>query len=99
MDVRLALYQLAHRHRLDAGASRQLQQLAGFEREPATLAYWLPRGLAVLGALASLLLALACLPQAPHWYDGGGARFAEFRVMPDGRALLVGLRGAALQAL
>lgn len=34
--------------------------------------------------------------EAARWQP---ARYAEFRVMPDGRALLVGLRGAALQPL
>jgi uncharacterized membrane-anchored protein len=34
--------------------------------------------------------------EAERW---SRARYAEFRVMPDGRALLVGLRGAELEAL
>ncbi|MDN2708387.1 DUF2157 domain-containing protein [Janthinobacterium sp. SUN118] len=50
MDLRLAVYQLASGHALDAQQTRQLQDVAGFQREPARLAYWLPRGVAVLGA-------------------------------------------------
>src|SRR5450830_282972 len=50
MDLRLAVYQLASAHALDAQQTRQLQEVAGFQREPARLAYWLPRGVAVLGA-------------------------------------------------
>lgn len=50
MDLRLTLYQLAARHRLDARQSANLQQLAGLYREPAALAWWLPRGLAIVAA-------------------------------------------------
>ena len=50
MDLRLAVYQLASANALDARQTRQLQDVAGFQREPARLAYWLPRGVAVLGA-------------------------------------------------
>lgn len=50
MDLRLALYELAARHRLDATGSHKLAQIAGLNREPAQLAYWLPRGVAVLAA-------------------------------------------------
>ena len=50
MDLRLALYELAAQHQLDATANQKLQQLAGLNREPQGLAYWLPRGVAVLAA-------------------------------------------------
>ncbi len=50
MDLRLALYELAARHQLDATGSQKLVQIAGLNREPAQLAYWLPRGVAVLAA-------------------------------------------------
>ena len=50
MDQRLALYELAAQHQLDAAAARKLSHLAGLNREPAQLAYWLPRGVAVLAA-------------------------------------------------
>ena len=50
MDLRLALYELAAQHQLDAATNQKLQQLAGLNREPQGLAYWLPRGVAVLAA-------------------------------------------------
>lgn len=50
MDLRLALYELAAQHQLDAAASRQLARIAGLNQEPSRLAYWLPRGVAVLAA-------------------------------------------------
>jgi uncharacterized membrane protein len=50
MDLRLALYELAARHGLDADAARRLRHLAGLDDEPAELATWLPRGLAVFAA-------------------------------------------------
>jgi uncharacterized membrane protein len=50
MDLRLAVYDLAAQYRLDAQATRKLEQLAGLNREPARLAYWLPRGVAILAA-------------------------------------------------
>ena len=50
MDLRLALYELAAQHQLDATATKKLQTLAGLNSEPARLAYWLPRGVAVLAA-------------------------------------------------
>ena len=50
MDLRLALYALTAQHALDATRSQKLIDIAGLNREPARLAYWLPRGVAVLGA-------------------------------------------------
>ena len=50
MTVRLALFDLARNWRLDPAATRRLQHLAGFDREPNHLGRTLPRGLAVLGA-------------------------------------------------
>jgi len=50
VDLRLALLEIAAEHRLDAAAVRRLEQLAGLQSEPATLAAWLPRGVAVLAA-------------------------------------------------
>jgi len=50
MDLRLAVYQLASTNALDAQQTAQLHALAGFQREPSRLSYWLPRGVAVLGA-------------------------------------------------
>ncbi|KAB8043305.1 DUF2157 domain-containing protein [Janthinobacterium aquaticum] len=75
MDLRLAVYQLAQTHQLDTHQTRQLHELAGFEQEPARLAYWLPRGVAVLGA-ALLGLGLICWVAA-NWADfGRSGRFA-----------------------
>jgi len=50
MDLRLALYELTAQHKLDATDAQKLAHLAGLNREPAQLAYWLPRGVAVLAA-------------------------------------------------
>lgn len=50
MDLRLALYDLAAKHQLDARASADMKRLAGVGVEPAALAHWLPRGLAIVGA-------------------------------------------------
>ena len=75
MDLRLAVYQLASAHALDAQQTRQLQEVAGFQREPARLAHWLPRGVAVLGA-ALLGMGLICWVAA-NWEDFGRmGRFA-----------------------
>ena len=63
MDLRLALYDLAARHKLDARAADSLEQLAAFEREPASLAWWLPRAIAVL---AAALGQAAAAPSIPH---------------------------------
>jgi len=49
MDLRLATYELAARHELDDSGVKRLRQLAGLDGEPAALAAWLPRGVAVLG--------------------------------------------------
>ncbi|KKO61639.1 hypothetical protein VM94_05414 [Janthinobacterium sp. KBS0711] len=84
MDLRLAVYQLASTHALDAQQTRQLQEVAGFQREPARLAYWLPRGVAVLGA-ALLGMGLICWVAA-NWEDFG--RMGRF-------ALLQGVFAAA----
>ena len=50
MDLRLALYELMAQHKLDAAGAQKLTHLAGLNREPEQLAYWLPRGVAVLAA-------------------------------------------------
>ena len=75
MDLRLAVYQLAASNQLDAAQTRQLQDLAGFQREPRSLAYWLPRGVAVL---AAALLGLGLIFWvAANWEDlGRTGRFA-----------------------
>jgi uncharacterized membrane protein len=50
MDLRLGLADIAAEHRLDAQAVRRLEALAGLHDEPASLAAWLPRGVAVVAA-------------------------------------------------
>lgn len=50
MDLRLALYELAAQHKLDAAGAQRLAHIAGLHREPTRLGYWLPRGVAVLAA-------------------------------------------------
>jgi len=75
MDLRLAVYQLAASNQLDAAQTRQLQELAGFQREPRSLAWWLPRGVAVL---AAALLGMGLIFWvAANWEDlGRTGRFA-----------------------
>jgi uncharacterized membrane protein len=50
MTVRLALYELAAEHQLDARAMQRLERLAGLQEPPDNLGVWLPRGVAVLAA-------------------------------------------------
>jgi uncharacterized membrane protein len=50
MDLRLALYELTAEHKLDAAGVQKLTHIAGLQREPNRLGYWLPRGVAVLAA-------------------------------------------------
>ena len=51
MNVRLALYELAAEHKLDARAMQRLEHLAGLQDPPDGLGVWLPRGVAVLAAV------------------------------------------------
>lgn len=77
MDLRLALHDLAHTHRLDAAAARRLEALADFHAEPARLQRWLPIGLA---ALAAALIGLGLIFWiAAHWETLG--RFGRFAVL------------------
>lgn len=77
MDLRLALYELAAQHQLDAAASKQLQTLAGLNKEPARLAYWLPRGVAVLAAALGGLGIIFWI--AANWDTLG--RFGRFALL------------------
>ncbi|WP_428421506.1 DUF2157 domain-containing protein [Methylibium sp.] len=80
MDLRLALYELAAEHRLDARATDRLERLAGLHDEPAALARRLPLGVAVLAAgLAGL--GLVCWIAA-NW--GTLGRFGQFAVLEGG---------------
>lgn len=77
MDLRLALYELAAQHQLDAAATKKLQDLAGINREPAQLAYWLPRGVAVLAAALGGLGIIFWI--AANWDTLG--RFGRFALL------------------
>lgn len=77
MDLRLALYELAAEHRLDARASRRLEALAGFDRAPESLARWLPIGIAVLAAALGGLGLIFWI--AANWETLG--RFGRFGVL------------------
>lgn len=50
MNLRLTLHELAHRHGLDRHAIHQLFELAGFGSQPAGVAHYFWRVIAVLGA-------------------------------------------------
>ena len=77
MDFRLALYELAAQHRLDAQATQKLQDLAALNREPTALAHWLPRGVAVLGAAIGGLGIIFWI--AANWDTLG--RFGRFALL------------------
>lgn len=77
MDLRLALYQLAAQYKLDARAARSLEQLAGLEHEPARLAYWLPRAVAILAAALGGLGIIFWI--AANWETFG--RFGRFALL------------------
>jgi uncharacterized membrane protein len=77
MDLRLALYELAAEHRLDARASRRLEDLAGFAREPESLPRRLPIGIAVLAAALGGLGLIFWV--AANWDTLG--RFGRFAVL------------------
>jgi uncharacterized membrane protein len=77
MDLRLALHDLAAQHRLDAGATRRLHELARLEREPAALARLLPYGVAVLAAVLGGLGLIFWV--AANWETLG--RFGRFALL------------------
>lgn len=89
MDLRLALYDLIARYRLDAGAGSALQQLAGLEREPAQLAPQLRRGAAVLAAALGGLGLIFWV--AANWETLG--RFGRFALI---QGLFLAMCGGAL---
>ena len=84
MDLRLALYEVAAKHRLDAPGMARLEQLGGLRGEPASTARWLPRGMAVLAsALGGLGLIFWV---AANWETLG--RFGRFALL-EGMVLLM----------
>ena len=89
MDLRLALYELAAQHKLDATGARKLAQIAGLHREPAQLAYWLPRGVAVLAAALGGFGVILWI--AANWETLG--RFGRFALL---QALFLVVCGGAL---
>ncbi|MGY4831626.1 DUF2157 domain-containing protein [Sphaerotilaceae bacterium SBD11-9] len=86
MNLRLALLELAERHRLDTSARAQLVGLAGLHAEPARLARWLPRGLAVLAAALGGFGVILWI--AANWETLG--RFGRFGLL----MVFVGVMGA-----
>jgi uncharacterized membrane protein len=77
MDLRLALYELAAEHRLDARATGRLERLAGLHAEPTGLALNLPRGVAVLAAALGGLGVIFWI--AANWDTLG--RFGRFALL------------------
>ncbi len=77
MNLRLAIYELAAQHQLDAKATSELQQIAGLRSEPARLVYWLPRGLAIFAAALCGLGIIFWI--AANW--GTLGRFGRFALL------------------
>ena len=77
MDLRLALYEIAATHRLDARATEQLHRLAGFRDEPLALSHWLPRAMAIVAAALGGLGLIFWL--AANWDTLG--RFGRFALL------------------
>lgn len=69
MNPRLATYELADSHELSPEQTRELQEIAGLNDEPAGLANWLPRICAVLAA--SLIGLGIILWLAANWSELG----------------------------
>jgi uncharacterized membrane protein len=77
MNTRLALYELAGRHRLDADATRRLLEAADLHAEPADVARWFWRGIGVLAAALGGLGIILWL--AANWDTLG--RFGRFALL------------------
>lgn len=90
MNVRQSLLELAGRQHLNRAHTQKLLQAAGLAEEPAALAVWLPRGVAVLGAALAGLGVMMWI--AANW-DAMG-RVGHFALL-QGLVLAAGV-GAAL---
>ncbi len=90
MTPRLALYELAHRYRLDATATQALWQAAGFHKEPAAVPAWFWKSVAVLAAALGGLGLILWL--AANWETLG--RMGRFALL-QGSVLAMGLGAAA----
>ena len=77
MDLRLALYDWAAAHGLDASRTRALYRIAGFDAEPPGLSIWLPRGVAILAAALGGLGVVFWI--AANWDTLG--RFGRFALL------------------
>ncbi len=89
MTMRHHLLELAERHHLNNQDTRQLLQAAGLADEPANLAVWLPRGVAILAAALGGLGIVMWI--AANWQSMG--RMGHFALL-QGLVLTTGL-GAA----
>ena len=90
MNVRQSLLELAARHHLSRPHTQQMLQAAGLVDEPAALAVWLPRGVAVLAAALGGLGVVMWI--AANWDSMG--RLGHFALL-QGLILATGA-GAAL---
>ena len=91
MNTRQSLYTLAAQHRLDGAQTQHLLQLADLSTEPAALAPWLPRGVAVLAAALGGMGVVMWI--AANWETLG--RFGRFGLL-QALVLAAGM-GAALR--
>ncbi len=91
MNTRQSLYTLAAQHRLDGAQTQQLLQLADLSAEPAALAPWLPRGVAVLAAALGGMGVVMWI--AANWETLG--RFGRFGLLQA--LVLAAGTGAALR--
>lgn len=77
MDLRLALYELAGRHRLPATDAESLERCAGLREEPEGVPHWGPR---VVAGLAAALIGLGLVFWvAANWQALG--RFGRFALL------------------
>ena len=94
MNTRQDLYELAAQHRLTASQTRQLLQLSPLTEPPPTLAWWLPRGVAVLAAALGGLGVVMWI--AANWETlGRMGRFGLLEILVLAAGLGAALRPAA----